>query len=100
MELVALERPKSLFLSGLPISTTEKAKLNHISKNVPEFPLDAISISKLSTRGDYSSFLVNMGRDERLFDSLNSTEVWPPRTIVHEFKKGRSNRLFRRPRVN
>lgn len=100
MELVALGRPKSLFLSGLPVATTEKAVKNHILKKVRDFPIDAVSISKLAAKGDYSSFVVNMGRDEKLFDALNSTEIWPSNTIVHEFKKGRSNHGFRRPRSN
>lgn len=100
LELVALVRPKSLFLSGLPVATTEKAVRNHILKKVRDFPIDAVSISKLAAKGDYSSFVVNMGRDEKLFDALNSTEIWPSNTIVHEFKKGRINHGFRRPRSN
>lgn len=99
-ELVALGRPKSLFLSGLPVATTEKAIKNHIAKKVPDFPMDAITISKLPSKGSYSSFVVNMGRKEDLFNVLNSSEMWPQQTIVHEFKKGRNNRLFRGSRSN
>lgn len=98
-ELVALGRPKSLFLSGLPPATTDKAIKNHILKKLPGFQIDSITISKMTTKGNYSSFVVNMGTDENLFNMLNSTELWPQGTIVHEFKKNNGkNNLFRRPR--
>ena len=93
-ELVALSRSKSVFVSGFPSHTTVNAVNVHLTKKLKR-NLDCIEIIKLPVKGDYSSFIIKTGRDEDLFNQMNSKSAWPSNTIVHKYTSNRKRNFFR-----
>lgn len=81
-ELIALDRTKSIFVSGFPSVTTVKAISNHVLKKLPLANIEAMDIVKLPIKGDFASFTLKTGRDDDLFNVMNSKEFWPNNTIV------------------
>lgn len=93
-ELVALDRTKSIFISGFPSVTTIKAISNHVIKKLPSANIEAMDIIKLPVKGDFASFTLKTGRNDDLFNTMISNEFWPNNTIVRRNNINKT-RLFR-----
>lgn len=82
--LFALPKRRRVFLSHLPVETSEKAIENHLRKI--NIPVDQVSIEKFKfkTPRRYSSFVINVENDGTFQHLLNPSN-WPVGTIVHEY---------------
>ena len=86
-EFTAVKPVRRIFVSRLPQSISEDVLKRHILKRVPECAQNLqISILPTKKNVNYSSVLISVGSDERVFQSVNSNNFWPPGTIVHKHR--------------
>lgn len=83
--LNCVPRKKSIFLSGCDANTTVEDINNFI--NFYTGRLDNLNIRKMNFREPklYSSFVIDVGRDEQLFQKVCTSNFWPKNSIVREY---------------
>lgn len=97
-ELVAIAPEKKVFLSNLPSKATVKAIENHLLRKIPMFTISCIEVEKLVIKNDrnYSSFVINAKENLELFNTIVDEKLWPPYSIVHEFKNKSRKQNFQK----
>lgn len=100
--LRCVSKPKTIFLSGFEPEVTTDEIMNYIAFH---WKISAkLNIRKMSFRQprSYSSFTIDVGRDQDLFAKLCDQSLWPDNAIVRDydfFRKGRTQ-TFPNPSVN
>lgn len=90
-KLNCVPRKKSVFLSGCDVATTVQEINDFI--NFYTGSQNDLNIRKMKFRDpkQYSSFVIDVGRNEQLFEKLCAANFWPKNSIVREYE------FFRRP---
>ena len=87
---------RSIFLSGLNVETSVDDITNYINYHASNELNIPIRKMQFKSVRPYSSFVLNIGRNEKLFTDLCNVKFWPCNAIVREYQFFQN----RQPNVN